>query len=245
MESKTFWDTTLGVITKITALIAAITGLIVAVSPYFKSNNISSINSTDSNFHSKIPENNNNILPKDTTNTPSKPHVFTPPEIRDFLDAATNGNVDVLKSDLDLGINVDITLNDNITALRNAILNNKPEATKVLLTHNADPNIKVNGNSYLIIEASFGGYDEIVDLLIQHKADVNKRKQDGSGITPLMFACIQGHKEIVQKLINGNADPNLKSGQNSTALDYTNELPSPLKEQIITILNSVGALSGH
>ena len=150
-----------------------------------------------------------------------------------------------MKNDLDLGINVDITLNDGGTALGNAVLNNKPEAVKILLEHNADPNIKLNGNSFPLIEASYGGYDDIVDLLIQHKANVNIRKLDGSGITPLMFACIRGNKDVVQKLINGNADPNLKSHQNSTALDYANELSSPVKEQVIATLNSVGALSGH
>lgn len=239
-EKKSFWDTTIGTITKITALLTAVTGLILAYNALTKSWNNNSPPSINSNTTTPESVGNNTIV-----KPPISLHVFTPPEIRDFLDAATIGNVDILKKDLDLGLNADITLNDDRTALGNAVLNNKPEAAKILLERNADPNIKINENSYLIIEASYGGYNEIVDFLIQHKADLNKRKQDGSGITPLMFACIRGNKEIVQKLINGNADPNLKSGQNSTALDYANELPSPSKEQIVAILNSVGALTGH
>ncbi|MDP4264301.1 MAG: hypothetical protein Q8941_17355 [Bacteroidota bacterium] len=35
-EKKSFWDTTTGTITKITALLTAITGLILAIKPYFK-----------------------------------------------------------------------------------------------------------------------------------------------------------------------------------------------------------------
>ena len=35
-ENKSFWNTTIGTITKITALLTAITGLILAIKPYFK-----------------------------------------------------------------------------------------------------------------------------------------------------------------------------------------------------------------
>jgi uncharacterized protein len=233
-ENKSFWNSTMGTITKITALLTAITGLILAVKPLLQTNN-------------------NGPTPKETVYSPTgtisitqpKSHSFTPPEIRDFLNASIDGNVSILEADLNLGINADITLNDDRTALGNAVLNNKPEIVKILLQHKADPNIKINGNSYMLIEAAYGGYSEVADLLIRHNANVNCRKQDGSGITPLMFACIQGNVNIVQKLINANADPNLKSMQQSTALDYANELPSPKKEQVIDILNSVGALSSH
>jgi len=234
-EEKSFWDTTIGTITKITALLSAITGLILAYKALTKSWDNNSVPSTISA----------STIPKDSIVKPPT-HTFTPPEIRDFVDAAAIGNIDLMNQDLALGLNPDITLNnDPKTALVYAVDNNKHEAVKLLLEHNANPNVKIRGTSYPIIEASYAGYTEIVDLLIQYKADLNKRKQDGSGITPLMFACIQGKKEIVQKLINANADPNLKSGQNSTALDYANELSSPLKEEIVLILNSVGALSGH
>ena len=243
--NKSFWNTTIGTIAKITALITAITGLILAVRPYIPNRN----GQVDNNSTSQLIANpttqpTENMEPKAL---PPK-HNFTPPEIRDFLDAAAIGNVELLKQDLDLGINADTTLNnDPKTALILAVDNNKPAAAKILLENHADPNVKVRENSYLIIEASYVGQNEIVDLLIQHHADINKRKQDGSGLTALMFACIRGNKDIVKKLIdaNGSVDVDAQSSNNSTALDYANELPSPIKEEILAILNSVGAKSGH
>jgi uncharacterized protein len=243
--NKSFWNTTIGTITKITALITAISGLILAVRPYLPNRN----NLTENNSTSQLAAN-TSTLPVENSEQkviPAK-HIFTPPEIRDFLDAAAVGNVELLKQDLALGINADTTLNnDPNTALILAVNNNKPDAAKILLENHADPNVKVRENSYLIIEASYVGQNEIVDLLIQHHADINKRKQDGSGLTALMFACIRGNKEIVRKLIdsNGSVDVDAKSSNNSTALDYAYELPSPVKEEILAILNSVGAKSGH
>lgn len=229
-EKKSFWNTTIGFITKITAFIAAVTALIIAIKSF--SNNVSETKST-------VIKQGETTIPG---GKPTEPHVFTLLEIRDFLKAAEIGNVAGLKSDFDLGIKADITLNDDpATALVFAVNSNKSEAVKLLLEHGANPDIKFNSGSFPIIEASFGGYTEIVDLLIQHKANLNIRKLDGSGITALMFACIQGNKDIAQKLINAGADPNeTSSPNNSTALDYANEKPSPLKDELVAILNSSG-----
>jgi hypothetical protein len=226
-EHKTFWDSLTGSIVKITALLAAITGLIVAINPYLKSCNQKS-NSTASNVDTTQHE---SYTPPDKPADTPQHHIFSPPEIRDFLDAAANGKIEILKQDLDLGINPDITLNDNKTALVYALDNDESEAVKLLLARGADPNVKVRGNTFPIIEASYSGQSEIVDALIQQRAEINKKKEDGSGLTALMFACIRGHADIVQKLINVSyeqLDVNATSHDNSTALDYANELPSPL-----------------
>lgn len=239
-ESKSFWNSTIGTITKITALLTAITGLILAVQPFLNS----SKQETDSIDHRATTP--TTLITGDTNISqtyPSKKYIPTLAEISAFLKAAEIGNIGGLKSELDLGISADITLNDDpSTALVNAVNNNKSEAVKLLLEHGANPDVKIKNGIYPIIEASSGGYTEIVELLIKYKVNVNIRKLDGSGITPLMFACIQGNKSIVQKLIEAGADPNTKSFQNSTALNYANEKASPLKEELIAILNSSGAL---
>src|SRR5260221_5474585 len=105
-------------ITLVTGLLTAITGLIIAFNALTKSwnnNNASLPNSTTA-----TPE---LVSSKDNTiNSPVPPHDFTPPEIRDFLNAAATNNLKVLSQDLTLGLNADITLNDDpTTALVNAV----------------------------------------------------------------------------------------------------------------------------
>jgi hypothetical protein len=242
-ENKSFWNTTIGTIAKITALLSAITGLVLAVKPLFNSSK-----QEPTTIVVRDPQStggNSNETSKELKSVPLAKYVPTANEITAFLDDAKTGNIDGLKSKLELGIEADINLiGDPTTALINAIDNNRSEAVKLLLENKANPNSKVRGNSYPIIEASFWGRTEIVKLLIQYKADVNIRKQDGSGITSLMFASINGHKDVVQALIDSGAEVDLKAVNNSTALDFANASASGLKGQIIAILNSVGAHSG-
>ncbi|VDI35475.1 Hypothetical predicted protein, partial [Mytilus galloprovincialis] len=50
------------------------------------------------------------------------------------------------------------------------------------------------------------GHINIVQLLLENKADINKCKDDEA--SPLFIACQQGHKDIVQRLLDHNADIN-------------------------------------
>jgi len=247
-ENKSFWNTTMGTITKVTALLSAITGLILAVKPLFNSSKQEQVQVPTTNMINDPRGNdgNTNQTPGEPKPIPPTKYVPTSSEIAAFLDDAKKGNIEGLKSKLDLGIEADInSIGDPTTALINAIDNDKPEAVKLLLENKANPNNKVRGISYPIIEASFWGRTEIVKLLIQYKADLNIRKQDGSGITSLMFACINGCKDVVQALIDSGAEVDMKAVNNLTALDFANLSASNLKGQIIAVLSSVRAHSGQ
>lgn len=55
---------------------------------------------------------------------------------------------------------------------------------------------------------------EIVQVLIEHGADVNDPGRSGcNGITPLHDACQNGHLEIVQLLLNHGADVNARDSE--------------------------------
>lgn len=238
-ENKSFWNTLTGTIVKITALLSAITGLILAINSIPTSGNSKDKSSTSTTTIE--PGKSGSIVA-----TSPATHVFMSSEITAFLNAAKTGDINELQSKLDLGIDVDINLpGDPTNALVNAIDNDQSKAVELLLNHKANPNAKVRGVSYPIIEASFWGRTEIVSLLIQNKADLNIRKQDGSGITSLMFACLNGHKDVVQKLVDSGAEVDIKCVNSSTALDFANASASASKGEIIAILNSVGAHSGH
>jgi len=47
------------------------------------------------------------------------------------------------------------------------------------------------------------GHDRIIKVLLQHNADCNIR--DGEGRTPLIYASIGGHNDIVPRLLNAGA----------------------------------------
>lgn len=241
-KKSSFWDSTTGLITKITALLTALSALFLAIKPYLSSSKVAQRSETIS--PAKNPPAATDAPTQDHNKPPEK-HAITADDIAAFLKAGETGDLALLQAKLDLGIETDATLNgDPATALVNAVTNNKPAAVNLLLDHRANPNTKIKGVSYPIIEAAFYGYTEVVASLIRHKADLNIRKQDGSGITALMFASINGQKEVVQALIDAGADVDVKAINNSTALDFANISIQPLKVQIIGILNSVGAHSG-
>jgi serine/threonine-protein phosphatase 6 regulatory ankyrin repeat subunit B len=54
--------------------------------------------------------------------------------------------------------------------------------------------------------ASHHGYTEIVELLLNNKADPNICCE---GESPLYIASLQDHTEIVELLLNNKADPNI------------------------------------
>jgi len=80
----------------------------------------------------------------------------------------------------------------------------------------ADVNSKDEYGVTALIDASFAGHKEIVELLIIEGADLNA--QDNKGDTALMNAAIKGHAEIVELLIVNGADVHVKDNLGNTAL---------------------------
>eukprot|EP00300_Choanocystis_sp_HF-7_P025768 c27948_g1_i1.p1 GENE.c27948_g1_i1~~c27948_g1_i1.p1 ORF type:complete len:151 (-),score=27.00 c27948_g1_i1:283-735(-) len=64
--------------------------------------------------------------------------------------------------------------------------------------------------------ASMYGHLDLVELLIDVGADVNK--QNESGNTPMIVAAMNGHWDLVELLINLGADMNISSKSGWTAL---------------------------
>ena len=72
-----------------------------------------------------------------------------------------------------------------------------------------------NGRTPLI-EAAFGGHQEVVVLLLHRGAAVNAR--DADGWTALMEAASKGRNEMVRLLLSYGADPLAKDNNGWTAL---------------------------
>ena len=89
---------------------------------------------------------------------------------------------------------------------------------KQALTDGADPNAKdpQSGSTMLAI-AALMGHTEIVELLLEHSADVNAKSRDGG--TALHAAAFLGRAETVKLLLEKGADTTLRNGMGSTAID--------------------------
>jgi hypothetical protein len=69
-----------------------------------------------------------------------------------------------------------------------------------------------------IIYASCFGHTEVVKLLVEHKADLDRR--DYASWSPLMWAITNGHKEIVKYLLDHGASKDIKTASGRTAFDF-------------------------
>ncbi|UOQ64631.1 ankyrin repeat domain-containing protein [Hymenobacter volaticus] len=106
-----------------------------------------------------------------------------------------------------------------------AVVKNKPADVEALLKAGADPNAPVEmmpgfPTSFLILAAG-RSQTEIVKILLQHKALVNK--PDSFNATALMAAAGEGNMELVTLLLAAGADPKLKDNDGKDALASAKE----------------------
>jgi hypothetical protein len=80
----------------------------------------------------------------------------------------------------------------------------------------ADVNAKNKYGVTALIDASFRGQKEVVELLIVEGADLDA--QDNKGDTALMNAAIKGHREIAELLVTNGADVDIQDNSGNTAL---------------------------
>ena len=135
-----------------------------------------------------------------------------------LLEACTDINVDIeiIKDLIEKGVDINLQDADGWTALFAACNDGNAQLTDILLNADADPNISTNEGTWEgispLMRASQTGNHEIVKLLIQKGADVNKKDQDGW--TALHWACDEqrdGHDQVVDLLLQANADVNICS----------------------------------
>jgi ankyrin repeat protein len=90
---------------------------------------------------------------------------------------------------------------------------------------------------YLQIAAAEEGHTKIVELLIQHGANIEAK--NASGATPLWSACRNGRREVVELLLHHKANPNATATTRaSTPLLIAATYKHP---EIIELLKSAGA----
>lgn len=115
--------------------------------------------------------------------------------------------------------------------LAGAVMGMDTQETKNLLEAGADANYKEN-NRPMIAWAAQSGSVEVVEALINAKADVNA--VDGIGQTALMRAVDMDQINVVEILIKAKADVNVKTSDGKTALilAVSNDKPALVKALI-------------
>ena len=103
------------------------------------------------------------------------------------------------------------------TALYVACQHAHYDITSILLQANADPNIQTENGWTPLTIASRKNYTNIVQLLIEHGADINYRLTV-TGATALIIASEHGHTDIVRILLEKGADTRIESANGDTAL---------------------------
>jgi ankyrin repeat protein len=108
---------------------------------------------------------------------------------------------------------------DGFTALHLAAFFGQTEMARRLLAHRADPDAVSRNPMGLrpLHSAAASASFEIVQLLVDHGADVSARQH--GGWTPLHAAADRGHVAMVEFLLSHSADPSQASDDGKTALD--------------------------
>jgi ankyrin repeat protein len=134
----------------------------------------------------------------------------------DLMVASSNGYTSEIKRLIDRGADINTESIDGVTPLIYAVLNNKPEAVKMIL--NYKPVIDKLTSSYetALLIAVKSDYFDICEALIRAGADVDY--PDRNGATPLHYASINGYFEIADLLLYYEAAVDEKSDDGITPL---------------------------
>src|SRR5262245_12399309 len=136
------------------------------------------------------------------------------------LDAVARGDLDVVRSQLKSGADVNSARADGVSALHLAASAGNVEIARVLMTAGAN----VGASTVLLGTrplhmAAENGHSDVVDLLLARGADPNAA--DRLGTTPLMLAAHSGDAKTVALLLDGGADLDAReTAKGETALMF-------------------------
>lgn len=118
------------------------------------------------------------------------------------------------------------------SALHDAVMQNKPLRVVELLSMGADVNVRQGTYEGTPLQyAASGGHREVVQLLIQAKANLDLH--DTHGRTPMMWAAQKRQAAVVSQLIKAGADVNATAKGGWTALRYARQAEDTLSAEML------------
>jgi ankyrin repeat protein len=131
--------------------------------------------------------------------------------------AAQDGRLDIVRSLLDRGSDVEDRNTLRETALDAASRYGHLAVARLLIERGADVNARDRHGWTPLITASTYGQLEVARLLLDHGADVNARKRDHN--TALHYASFKGNSEIVRLLLKRGAQVDVQDYGGRTPID--------------------------
>ena len=152
--------------------------------------------------------------------------------------AAASGQLDVLRSLIENGADINASTTDNCTPLMIAIEKGNINVATFLIEHGANVDLKDDrGDTALHYAVSryilhnCNDSLKVCSCLIKHGADVNgcnNNKGPNNRRTPLMIASRYGRVDVMTLLIKHGADVNIQDKEGETALHYAVDRHTPL-----------------
>ncbi len=139
--------------------------------------------------------------------------------IDQLLQAALNGNRQVIESALENGFDVEATDSEMHTLLMMAAYNGHSEIVELLLERGATVDRRDIMDRTALMYASTGPFNETVNMLLDAGADPNLVDGD-EHFTPLMFAAAEGQGEVVRTLLDHGAKKSMTDVDGETAYDF-------------------------
>ena len=137
-------------------------------------------------------------------------------------EAASSGDIDIVKQFLNAGANVNAKENlTGWTPLFNATSSGKKEVAALLIDKGAEVNGKIPMGFTALHNAAGDGRYEIVEMLIEKGADVNAKND--SGITPLDMAEISAWRDEETEAEYKKIDDILIKNGGKSGLDFKAE----------------------
>jgi outer membrane protein assembly factor BamB len=137
-------------------------------------------------------------------------------QAKSLYEATANGNIELVKSLISSGADVNTPNIWGWTPLYIASGTGKKDIVKLLVTEGADVNAPNKTGETPLHFAVSNGQRDIVELLLDHGADMNVK--NNSGQSPLFLAFQGSNKEITELLIDKGADINITNNNGLTLL---------------------------
>ncbi|KAI1104890.1 hypothetical protein F4804DRAFT_169711 [Jackrogersella minutella] len=136
--------------------------------------------------------------------------------------AAAEGHYDVVVELLNNGADVNaFTKNDNFdagTAIQGACEAGRADIVSLLLEHNADPNLGGGTDAPPLLAAAMRAEEDILELLVKAKAQLDVIGGVGTSATPLISAAAYMPQSSLQLMLDAGADINLSDNDGDTPL---------------------------